>query len=210
MRILIIDDHAVARKGLRCILEAGFSHAVFGEADNAREALQKIKDHHWDLVVLDISMPGRNGLEVLQVVRTSRPGLPVLVLSMHPEDQYAVRVIKSGAAGYITKESAPEDLLRAVRKVLSGGRYISRALAEEMAAYIIQDYQKPPHELLSNREFQVLLLISSGRTVSEIGVEISLSVKTISTYRARILEKMGMRTNAQLAEYAIRMKLVGR
>ncbi|MCH8541430.1 MAG: response regulator transcription factor [Opitutales bacterium] len=210
MRILMVDDHAIARKGLRSILENGFKQATFGEAENSTEALQKIQNHEWDLVVLDMSMPGRNGLEVLKEVKAFRPNLPVLVLSMHPEDQYAVRVIKSGAAGYITKDSAPDDLVRAVRKVLAGGRYISRALAEEMAAYITLDARKPAHEMLSDREFQVLLLIASGRTVSEIGVELSLSVKTISTYRARILEKMAMRTNAELTEYAIRNKLVGR
>lgn len=210
MKILIVDDHAIARQGLKSILKSGFTHAVFGEAENGSEALQKIRLHQWDLVVLDISMPGRNGLEVVKEVKTFRPHLPILVLSMHPEDQYAVRVIKSGAAGYITKESAPDELIKAVRKVLAGGRYISRALAEEMAMFITQDTEKPPHELLSNREFQVLLLIASGRTVSEIGLELSLSVKTISTYRARILEKMGLRTNASLIEYTIRNKLVGR
>lgn len=210
MKILMVDDHAIARRGLRSTLEVAFKTAVFGEAENAVEALQKIQKHQWDLVILDISMPGRNGLEVLREVKAFHPQLPVLVLSMHPEDQYAVRVIKSGAAGYLTKDSAPEDLVRAVRKVLAGGRYISPSLAEEMAAYIALDIEKPAHELLSNREFQVLLLIASGRTVGEIGQEFSLSVKTISTYRARILEKMGMRTNAALTEYTIRNKLVGR
>jgi two-component system, NarL family, invasion response regulator UvrY len=208
MRILLADDHAVVRHGLKQILAEEFQRAVFGEARNAQEALDLIWKDTWDVVVLDITMPGRSGLEVLREIKKSRPRLPVLVLSMHPENQFAVRVLKSGASGYMTKESAPEELVGAVRKVLAGGRYVSASVAEKLAAYISNDAQKPPQELLSDREFQVLRLIASGRIVSEIAKELCLSVKTISTYRTRILEKMGLRNNAELMRYAMQHQLV--
>ena len=160
------------------------------------------------LVILDITMPGRSGLEVLKEIKRSRPKLPVLVVSMHPEDQFAVRVLKAGASGYMTKESAPEELVGAIKKVVNGGRHISASLAELMAAYISVDTRRPPHELLSNREFQVMRLIASGKTVSAIARELSLSVRTVSTYRTRILEKMGMKNNAELMRYAIQHQLV--
>lgn len=153
-------------------------------------------------------MPGRSGLEILKEIKRSRPKLPVLVLSMHPEDQFAVRVLKTGASGYMTKESAPEELVGAIKKVLAGGRYISPTLAERMATYLAVDVQKPPHERLSDREYQVLRMIASGKTVTEIGKELSLSVKTISTYRTRILEKMAMNTNAELTQYVIQNQLL--
>ncbi|HWY76202.1 MAG TPA: response regulator transcription factor [Verrucomicrobiae bacterium] len=209
MKILIADDHAVVRHGLKQILADEFKRAVFGEARNAQEALNHIWKSPWDVVVLDITMPGRSGLEVLREIRKSRPKLPVLVLSMHPENQFAVRVLKRGANGYMTKESAPEELVGAIKKVLAGGRYVSPDLAEKLASYVSIDSQKTPQELLSDREFQVLRLIASGKIVSEIGKELSLSVKTISTYRARILEKMGMKNNAELMHYAIQHQLVG-
>jgi DNA-binding NarL/FixJ family response regulator len=158
--------------------------------------------------VLDISMPGRSGLEVLKEIRKARPKLPVLVLSMHPEDQFAVRVLKAGASGYMTKETAPEELVGAIKKVMAGGRHISPSLAEIMAAYLTLDTNVPPHEQLSNREFQVMRLIASGKTVSEIARELSLSVRTVSTYRARILEKTGMKSNAELTHYAFQHELV--
>ena len=208
MRILIADDHAVVRHGLKQILADEFKRAVFGEARNAQEALNRVWKGAWDVMILDITMPGRSGLEILGEIRRSAPGLPVLILSMHPENQFAVRVLKSGAAGYLTKDSAPEELVGAVRKILGGGRYVSAALAEKLASYVAGNSHKPPQESLSDREFQVLRLIASGKIVSEIAAELSLSVKTISTYRSRILEKMGLRNNAELMRYAIQHQLV--
>jgi DNA-binding NarL/FixJ family response regulator len=203
----LADDHAVVRHGLKQILADEFKRAAFGEARNAQEALNRVWKEAWDIVVLDITMPGRSGLEVLREIRKSHPKLPVLVLSMHPEGQFAVRVLKRGAAGYMTKESAPEELVGAVKKIMAGGRYVSTSLAEKLATYLSSD-QKPPQERLSDREFQVLRLIASGKIVSEIAKELSLSVKTISTYRSRILEKMGMRNNAELMHYAMQHQLV--
>ena len=203
MRILITDDHALVRQGLKLILADHFKKAVFGEARNATEALEAVWKHKWDVVLLDITMPGRNGLEVLKEIKRSKPKLPVLVLSMHPEDQFAVRLLKAGAAGYLTKESAGEELAGAIKKVLSGGRYISPSLAERMASYLDIDVQKPPHERLSDREFLILRMIASGKQVSQIAKDLSLSVATVSTYRARILEKMDMKNNAELTRYAI-------
>src|SRR2546429_536868 len=208
MRILIADDHAVVRRGLKQILADEFKQAQFGEAANAREALDRLRKENWDAVVLDITMPGRSGLEALKEIREEKPKLPVLVLSMHPEDQFAVRVLKSGASGYMTKESAPEELVGAIKKVLAGGRYVSAVLAEKMASYLAIDTPKPPHERLSDREFVVLRMIASGKTVSQIAEELSLSVKTVSTYRTRILEKTGMMSNAELTHYAIKNQLV--
>jgi two-component system, NarL family, invasion response regulator UvrY len=208
MRILIADDHAVVRQGIKQILADEFKKAAFGEARTAQEALTKVWKEKWDVVILDITMPGRSGLEVLKELKKQRPKLPVLVLSMHPEDQFAVRVLKAGASGYMTKESAPEELVGAIKKVLAGGKHISAALAEIMATYLTVDDQKPAHEQLSNREFQVLRLIASGKTVSQIAKEISLSVRTVSTYRTRILEKMALKSNAELTHYAFQNQLV--
>jgi len=208
MRILIADDHAVVRQGLKQILAAEFKQAVFGEASTGQQALELAWREHWDVLVLDITMPGQNGLDVLKAIKKTRPRLPVLMLSMHPEDQFAVRMLKIGAAGYMTKESAPAELVGAVKKVISGGRYISPALAEKMAAYLAIDVQTAPHERLSDREFVVLRLIASGKTVSAIAQELSLSVKTVSTYRTRILEKTGMQNSAELTHYAIQNQLV--
>jgi DNA-binding NarL/FixJ family response regulator len=208
MKILLADDHTVVRHGLKQILADEFKRATFGEARNAQEALNLIWKENWDVVILDITMPGRSGLEVLREIRKSKPKLPVLVLSMHPENQFAVRVLKRGAAGYMTKESAADELVDAIKKVLAGGRYVSTSLAEKLATYLASDTQKSPQELLSDREFQVLRLIASGKIVSEIARELSLSVKTISTYRTRILEKMGLRNNAELMHYAMQHQLV--
>src|SRR6266581_4600027 len=208
MKILIVDDHAVVRRGLRQILADEFRRADFGEARNAQEALARVWKDKWDVVVLDITMPGRSGLEVLREIKHARPKLPVLVLSMHPEDQFAVRMLKAGAAGYLTKESAGDELVGAIKKVVGGGRYISPSLAERMASYLDIDVHKAPHERLSDREFLVLRMIASGKTVSQIGRELSLSVKTISTYRARLLEKMDMKHNAELTHYAVQKTLV--
>ncbi len=209
MKILLADDHAVVRRGLRQILADEFKRAAFGEARNAQEALDLVWKENWDVVVLDITMPGRSGLEVLREIKKSRPRLPVLVLSMHPENQFALRVLRRGASGYMTKESAPDELVGAIKKVLAGGRYVSASLAEKLASYVSSnESQKPAQELLSDREFQVLRLIASGKIVSEIAKELSLSVKTISTYRTRILEKMKLRNNAELMHYAMQHQLV--
>ena len=208
MRILITDDHAVVRQGLKQILAEEFRRAEFGEAASAQEAIERVWKETWDVVVLDITMPGRSGLEVLKEIKKSKPKLPVLVLSMHPEDQFAVRLLKIGASGYMTKESAPNELVGAVKKVMAGGRYISPSLAEKMASYLAIDVQTPPHERLSDREFLVLRLIASGKTPTQIAKELGLSVKTISTYRMRILEKMDMANNAELTHYAIQNTLV--
>ncbi len=196
------------RRGLKQILADEFKRATFGEARNAQEALDLVWKDNWDVIILDITMPGRSGLEVLREIKKNKPKLPVLVLSMHPENQFAVRVLKRGASGYMTKESAPEELVGAIKKVLAGGRYVSTSLAEKLATYLAADTQQPPQELLSDREFQVLRLIASGKIVSEIAKELSLSVKTISTYRTRILEKMGLRNNAELMHYAMQHQLI--
>jgi two-component system, NarL family, invasion response regulator UvrY len=195
------------RHGLKQILADEFKRSEFGEARNAQEAIDAVLKHHWDIIVLDITMPGRSGLEVLREVKKHKPRLPVLVLSMHPESQFALRVLKRGASGYMTKESAPEELVGAVRKILAGGRFVSASLAEKLANYLASD-EKQPQERLSDREFQVLRLIGSGKMVGDIARELSLSVKTISTYRSRILEKMGMKNNAELMRYAMQHQLV--
>ena len=200
----------MVRQGLRHVLADEFRRAEFGEARNAQEALNRVWKDKWDVVVLDISMPGRSGFEVLREIKRSKPKLPVLVLSMHPEDQYAVRMLKSGASGYMTKESASEELVGAVKKVLAGGRYVSPSLAEHMAMYLTVDPKRPAHESLSDREFQVMRLIASGKTVREIAEENFLSVKTVRTYRQRILEKMGMKRNAELTRYAMENRLMER
>ncbi|HKP12958.1 MAG TPA: response regulator transcription factor [Blastocatellia bacterium] len=209
MKVLIVDDHPVVRRGLRQILADEYKALVAGEAQNAQEALRLIREQDWDIVVLDISMPGRNGLEVLKEVRQLRPKLPVLILTSYPEEQYAIRMLKAGARGYMTKEGAPEHLIEAVRKVTRGGYYVSPSLAEVLAFTLTAAQERPPHEQLSDREYQVLCMIASGKTVSQIAGELSLSVKTISTYRARLLEKMRMKTNAELTHYAISNKLIG-
>jgi DNA-binding NarL/FixJ family response regulator len=207
MKILLADDHAVVRQGLKQILTDAFKRATYGEARSAQEALDLVWKQPWDVVVLDISMPGRSGLDVLREIKQFKPRLPVLVLSMHPENQFAMRVLKSGASGYMTKESAPEELVGAVKKVLAGGRFVSASLAEDLAASLSVN-QRAPQEKLSDREFQVLRLIASGKMVTDIARELSLSVKTISTYRSRILEKMGMKNNAELMRYAMQHRLV--
>src|ERR1041385_6124361 len=207
MRVLIADDHAVVRRGLKQILLDEYGALEVGEASDAHATLRLAREEPWDIVVLDISMPGRSGLEVLKELKQTRPRLPVLILTTHPEEQYAVRVLKAGAAGYMTKESAPEHLVEAVRKVTAGGRYITPTLADLLVTQIA-GAEKPPHESLSDREFQVLRLIASGKSVGQIAEELSLSSNTVSTYRARVLEKMGMRTNAELTHYAISNGLV--
>jgi DNA-binding NarL/FixJ family response regulator len=208
LKILIADDHPIVRQGLKQILSEESDMGVFGEAQNSQEVLELVQKQDWDIVILDINMPGRGGIDVLKELKHERPKLPVLMLSVHPEDQYAVRALKAHASGYMTKDSAPEELVKAIRKILRGGKYISSTLAEKLAFDLETETEKPLHETLSDREHQVLLMIASGKTVSEIAEELSLSVKTIDTYRARILEKMKMRTNAELTYYAIKNKLV--
>jgi|SRR5579872_1853644 len=209
MKILLADDHAVVRHGLKQILTDAFKRATYGEARNAQEALDLVWKQEWDIVVLDITMPGRSGLDVLREIKQFKPRLPVLVLSVHPENQFAVRVLKSGASGYMSKETAPDELVGAVKKVLAGGRYVSSSLAENLAGSLSAS-QRAPQEKLSDREFQVLRLIASGKMVTDIAREMCLSVKTISTYRSRLLAKMGMKNNAELMYYAIQHQLVER
>ena len=203
IRILIADDHAILRRGLKEILVGEFKDAIFAEAGNAQQVLTDVRKQAWDLVILDITMPGRSGLDLLRDLKQLQPELPVLVLSMHPEDQYAKRVLRSGAAGYMNKETAPKELVTAIRKVLAGGRYVSAALAEKLASDLSADSARLPHERLSDREFEILRMIASGKTVSQIAEELHLSVTTVSTHRARILEKMDMANNAELMRYAM-------
>jgi two-component system, NarL family, invasion response regulator UvrY len=208
MRILIADEHAVFRRGLREILREAFARATFGEANTAQETLECLRRKEWDVLILDISMSGKRGLDILNDIRRWRPRLPVLFLSMQPEEQYAQRVLKSDAAGYLTKESMPEEMIEAVRRIAAGRRYVSASLAQKLATDLRKRAGTPIHELLSDREFQVLRMIASGKTVKEIADEISLSAKTVSTYRARILEKTGMKTTAELIRYALQTQLV--
>jgi DNA-binding NarL/FixJ family response regulator len=208
MRVLIADDHPIFRAGLKEALAKERDIEFVGEADNGQIALELARRRRWDVVLLDITMPGRGGLEVLQELRRERPKLPVLILSAHPEDQLALRLLKAGAAGYVTKDKAPEVLLQAVRKVLRGEKYVSEALAEKALLNLVSETGKPLHETLSDREYQVMRMIASGKTVKEIGKELFLSVRTVSTYRSRVLEKMRMKTNAELIRYAVDNKLV--
>jgi two-component system, NarL family, invasion response regulator UvrY len=208
IKILIADDHAVVRRGIIQILLEGFPEATFGEASNAQEALQTVRQQSWSLLTLDIGMPGRSGVDLLRDVRAYDPRLPVLVLSVHPEDQYARRVLKAGAAGYLSKDTAPFELTNAVRKILRGGRYISASLAEKLAIDLATEEQTHHHEALSDRELEVLRMMASGKTITQIGDALALSPKTISTYRARILEKLGMNTTADLIRYAVENSLV--
>ncbi|MEX1139193.1 MAG: response regulator transcription factor [Bacteroidota bacterium] len=207
-RVLVADDHGVVRRGISQILEETPDFRAEGEATNAEELLGILGSGKWDALILDLNMPGRGGLDVLKDIRRRWPRIPVLVLSMHDEKQFAARVIKSGASGYMNKESAPIELINALRKIVTGGKYISNAVAETLATNLQQNQTGSPHSLLSNREFEVLRLIASGKTVSEIAKKISLSAKTVSTYRQRLMEKMGMKTNAELTRYAIENKLV--
>ena len=208
IRVAIADDHPVVRHGIKRILEEEADMAVVAEAANGQELLQRIEQSPCDCVLLDIGMPGRDGLDTLTYLRRSYPKLPVLILSVYPEDQFGPRVLKSGAAGYMNKETACDQLVKAIRKVCAGGKYVSPTLAEKIASDLAADNNLPPHERLSDREYQVMRLIGSGKTVGQIARELCLSEKTISTHRARILEKMEMKTNAQLTYYAIHNDLV--
>ena len=207
LKVLVIDDFPLFRRGVRDLVVEGFHGAKVGEAANAPEMLEELRRKDWDLAIMDISMPGMNGLDALKQVKREFPALPVLILSMHPEEQYAIRMFKAGADGYLMKASAPEELIQAIKKVQGGGKYVSASLGEALAQTIRPGVEKLPHELLSDREYEVLCLIGSGKTVGEIAAATHLSVTTISTYRARILEKMRMRTNAELTRYAVEHRL---
>jgi two-component system invasion response regulator UvrY len=208
LRVLIVDDHAMLRGGLKALLADAFPGAAFGEASDGREAFDQLRGHHWDVALLDISLPGRNGLDLLKDITSEWPKLHTLVLSGHKEDQLAVRALKAGAKGYLTKECAPDELVRAVRKISGGGRYVSAALAEQLASETRKDRARTPHEALSDREYEVMCLMATGKTVTAIAAELSLSVKTISTYRSRILEKLGVKNSAEVVQYALRNGLV--
>lgn len=209
IKILIADDHPIVREGYKKILSDTNDLIAADEAENGQEVMDLIRKKDYDLILLDISMPGRSGLEVLKDLKTLKPKLPVLILSIYPEEQYAVRAFRAGASGYLTKASAPHELITAIRKISQGGRYISSSMAERLTYYLDADASKAPHEILSDREYQVMLMIASGKTVTEIADELCLSVKTISTYRTHIIDKMKLKNNAEITLYAIQNKLVG-
>ncbi|MFQ6615438.1 MAG: response regulator [Fidelibacterota bacterium] len=209
IRVLIADDHAIVRRGLRELLGETSDIQATAEATNGHEVLEKVREDDFDVLLLDISMPGKNGIDVLKDLRAEKQALPVLILSMYPEEQYAVRALKAGASGYLAKDVAPESLIDAIRKVHSGGRYITSTLAERLVLELSTQNRKDLHLRLSDREYEVMRGIASGKTVSEIATDLSLSTKTVSTYRDRTLKKMGMKTNAQLTHYAISRGLVG-
>ena len=208
IKVLIADDHPIVRQGLRQILSGVSDMKVAGEAVNAQETLDQVRAGEWDVLVLDITMPGRSGFDILKELKHEQPSLPVLVLSIHAEEQFAVRVLKAGASGYLTKENAPDELIKAIRKVVSGGKYISRGLAESLAFGLDTDSARPQHEALSDREFQVMRLMTAGKTLAEIAETLSLSAKTVSTYRTRLLEKLNLKTNAEIIRYAIENRLI--
>lgn len=208
IKILIVDDHPVVRQGLKQILSEEPDMVVAGEARNSSEAFNLVQAGMLDIVILDITIPGRGGLDVLKELRQTHPRLPVLMLSIHPEDQYAVRSLKAGASGYMTKESAPEELVKAIRKITEGGKYVSPAVADQLVYDLQYNRDKVPHELLSDREYQIMLSIASGKKIGLIAEEMALSIKTISTYRTRILEKMKLNNNAEITGYALRNGLV--
>ena len=207
-RILLADDHAIVRKGLKETLEEEFCPLQFGEASSNAQALEKIQKEKWDLVMLDLNMGGRSGLELLEEIRRLRPHLPVLILSMYSVEEFGVRALKLGAAGYISKQTAPEEMITAVRSVLGGGRYISAALADRLAADVQRSSDGPLHESLSTREYQVMVLIAKGKTLKEIAADLSISAKTVGTYHLRILNKLNLSNDIQITRYALTHKLV--
>ncbi len=208
LKILIADDHTVVRKGLKQILLDEFPGAKIEEVPDAEGLIKKVMQGKWDIVVSDLSMPGRSGLDALQQIKISNPGLPVLILSIHPEEQYALRALKAGAAGYLSKDTAPDELVKAVQKVLLGKKYISHSIAEKLANTLSAKTDKFLHESLSNREFDVMKLLANGKSVSDIAEILSLSVTTVSTYRARVMTKMNLKSNSDLTKYAIENKLI--
>lgn len=208
IHVLIADDHAIVRQGLKQILSETDDLLVAGEADDGAEALNLARQQTWDVFLLDVSMPNRNGIDTLKQLKKEFPRLPVLILSMHPEEQYAVRALKAGASGYLTKQSAPELLVTAIRQVASGKKYVSPAVAQQLAEAISDNTDKSPHERITDREYQVLVLISTGNTLTQIAEKLSLGVATVSTYRARLLEKMGLKSTAELIRYGLEHGLV--
>ncbi len=208
IRVFVVDDHSVVREGVKRIIASTGDMEVAGEAGNGKEALQRISSTDYDVILLDLALPGMQGLDVLRALKVEKPALPVLVLSIYPEEEYALRVLKEGASGYLCKESVPSDLVKALRKVIRGGRHISDFLGERLAQAFVGDGNKLAHESLSNREFQVFRLLVVGKTVKEIGGELSLARTTVSSYRTRILEKVGVKTNAELIHYALKHQLV--
>jgi two-component system invasion response regulator UvrY len=208
MKVLVADDHAVVRRGVLQILEDIPDMVAAGEASTGREVLRAVQEHDYDVLVLDIAMPDGGGLEVLKQLQSLKPNLRVLVLSMYPEKQYALRALKAGAAGYLTKESAPEELIAAIRKVARGGKYVTQSLAEKLAVELGDEVEKAPHEALSDREYQVMCLLTSGETLTEIAADLSLSIKTVSTYRTRILDKLNLKSTADIIRYALEHRLV--
>jgi two-component system invasion response regulator UvrY len=208
IRILIADDHAIVRKGLRQILLEQYPGATIGEASDAESLINEIMNHEWDVVITDMSMPGRSGLDALNQIRQASPKLPVLIMSMHPEDQYALRALKAGAAGYLGKETIHDDIVKAIETVLRGKKFITEGIAEKLASAFDSAASGPLHESLSDREFDVFKLLASGKSVTEIGEQLSLSATTVSTYRSRVMDKMGMRSNADLTRYAIEHKFI--
>lgn len=206
-KILITDDHPAIRDGIKLILSNQFSEVEFGEASNSSEVFKKLKEKKWDIIILDMDMPGRNGLEVLKQIKDEELKIPVLMFSMHPEEQIAMRAFRAGASGYLSKDSTGPELAKAIEVILSGKKYITPTVAEQLAMQLENPNNKAPHELLSDREYQILLLIANGKTASQIADELSLSLSTIGTYRSRIIEKTGIKTNAELATYAIRNNL---
>jgi two-component system invasion response regulator UvrY len=208
VRILIVDDHAIVRKGLKEILLEAYPSAHIEDVADADSMIKKAMGADWDIVISDLSLPGLSGLDALKHLKQFAPKIPVLILSVHPEEQYAIRILKAGAAGYLNKDTAPEELVKAVQRVLQGRKYISSSVAEKLAGNFNLDSDKMPHELLSDREFEVLKLIASGKSISEIAVLLSLSITTVSTYRSRLLAKMDLKNNAELTMYAIENKLL--
>lgn len=208
IRVIIVDDHAVVRKGISQILEATEDIIVTDEASSGDELLAKIQNYKYDVVLLDISMPGKDGLITLREIKQTKPDLPVIIFTVYPEEQYAIRVLKAGASGYINKQTEPQEIITAIRRVVEGKKYISPSLADILATNVSSESKAPLHEILSDREFQVMCYIASGKTITTIANELGLSVNTISTYRIRILEKLKMKTNAELTHYAIKNGLV--
>lgn len=208
IKVLVVDDHAIVREGWKQIFGDTSDIVVAGEAGDYAEALRRITKGNWDVIVIDISMPGRSGLDLLEDIKSRRPKLPILVLSIHSEEQYGLRVLRAGASGFMNKATAPDELVNAVRKVHSGGKYVSPSLAERLACFLEVNAVKPPHETLSDREYQVMCMLASGKMAKEIAEELSLSAKTISTFRARILQKMGMTKNTELIRYALKHGLI--
>jgi len=208
MKILICDDHKIVRDGLRQILQQLEEVTFIGEARDGNEALTILKVDAYEVVLLDISLPDQNGLEVLKYIKSKWPSTNVLMLSMHPQEQYAIRALKLGASGYLTKDTASEELIAAIKKVSAGGKYISQSLAENLALHLDDDSNRQKHEVLSNREFEIMIKIANGKSLQEIGDELFISVKTVSTYRCRIMEKMGLKKNTELTRYCIENNLI--